>query len=187
MADSFLAQKLGLFVDSAHTEVACHRPFVILLDGHPWSVAIGGPWMWAVRGSSSFAQMKDVTSLVPRLLSAAVTAPEEVDTKRLKEWAGPVPAERTFTTDDRPEGVLFGKVFDLRRLACLLEPIPFAKLTVWDASEIAGVNALGLEARGKWRAILAAVDGEPEEDHPVFDFRPDGAAAFDLMAQLKED
>ena len=111
----------------------------------------------------------------------------QVNTKKLKEWCGNPPPDASFSSEDMVEGALFGKVFNLRRLATLLAPIPFQTLILWDTSGVTGVRSLGISAKGKWRAILAATDGEPDVDSLVFDDRPEGAAAFDMMAQLTED
>lgn len=166
----------------------CHRPFTIDVGGVMWSVAVGGAWIFAVRGTSSFKPMEGVSPLVPGFLSAEPSRGQEVETRKLKEWCGPPPTERTFTTDDRPEGVVLGRVIDQRRLACLLEFVPFPKLVLWDVTDlVGGVPAIGLAAKGKWRAVLAGIDTEPDEEHGVFDLRPEGAAAFDLMSQLTED
>jgi len=180
-----LAQKLGSYIEPGHPEPICHRPFTTTLDGQPWSVAVGGPWLWAVRGSSSHKPVSEANERVSRVLEATPKDTQEVETLRLKSWANPLPDFRTFDPEGIREGVVLGVPLDLRRLACLLEHVHFSKLTLWDSTQLVGVRSLGLESRGKWRGYLAGLDSEA--DGPVFDFRPDGAAAFDLMSQLKED
>ena len=103
-------------------------------------------------------------------LTAASSFVLDVPTAQLKAWAGKPPATWDFPVDDRPEGVILDMVFDLSRLACLLDGIPFGRLTLWDSTGAIGVRSIILDARGKWRAVLAAVDGDPDEDHPVLNF-----------------
>lgn len=169
MSDSFLAQKLISFVDPSHPEPICAQPFVFYVNGQAWSVAASGPWLYAVRGTSSYAQRQDA-AFAKSVLAMMPSFPIEVQTQQLRSWVGPVPTEKTFDTETRPEGVVFGKVFDLRRLAVLLHEIPFPRLQVWDSTTAVGVPSIALESKGKWRAVLAAVEGAPEADHPVLDF-----------------
>lgn len=178
MADSFLAQKLTGFTDPAHKEPLCHRPFTLQLDGQPWSVACSGPWLFAVRGTSSFESQAPSDTLL-RLLRAVPVDAEEVETRRLKAWAGA--AYRPGEGKVEP-GALFGHTFDLRRLASLLEPVFFPKLTIWDLTPILGVVSLGLESKGKWRGVLAGVTGYQVAQIPSFAFQePLGVA---LMEEL---
>jgi len=180
MADSFLAQKLPDFTDPAHSEAVCRRPFTLRVEGQPWSVACGGAWFFAVRGSSSFADLATADPM-PRYLRASPTEPVEVETHRLKAWAGVIPPGRRF--EGQPSfGVLFGKVFDRRRLAALLDPIPFPKIILWDTTELVGVRSIGLESRGKWRAFLAALDGPPTPEMNTFSSRD--SAGVSLMDEL---
>ena len=129
MGDSFLAQKLPGFTNPTHEAPECHQPFVLTVGGHPWSLAADGAWVFAVRGTSSFAQ-GEARELFTKLLSAVPKAPVEVSTAKLKAWVGQVPSVRVFGEEGRHEGAIFGHLFDLRRLACLLEPIPFPKLAL---------------------------------------------------------
>ena len=187
MADSFLAQKLTSYTDPEHTSDTCRRPFCMVVDGQAWSVAAGRAWVWAVRGTSSHAPLDVPSPLVAKFLGAEPRAALEVDAKKLKEWAGPATMNGSFDEDGQVLGVIFGKVLDLRRLAVLLDPIPFPKLILWDMTDVLGIRSVGISAKGKWRGLLAAVDAEPTPDMQVFDARPEGADAFDLMSQLTED
>ena len=182
MADSFLAQKLAAYTDPEHTSDTCRRPFSMTLEGQAWSVAAGRAWVFAVRGTSSHAPLE--SPLVAKFLGAEPRAALEVDAKKLKEWAGPATMNGSFDEEGQVCGVLFGKVLDLRRLAVLLDPIPFPKLILWDTTEVVGVRSVGISAKGKWRGLLAALYATPEPEMKCFDPRPDGADAFDLMSEL---
>lgn len=181
MADSFLAQKLTDFTDPDHAEPLCHRPFTLQLDGQPWSVACAGPWLFALRGTSSHTS-KEASDTLLRLLRTPPLEAEEVATEKLKVWAGePYQAGK----GQIAPGQIFGRCFDRRRLAALLGPIPFPKLLVWDLTDALGVVALGLESKGKWRGVLAGLTGDAAETTPGFTFRePLGVS---LMSELPED
>ncbi len=181
MADSFLAQKLPEYTDSGHPEPVCHHPFTFQVDDQLWSVACSGAWFFAVRGTSSFPPVASADPL-PRWLRSLPLQAEEVDIQKLRGWAGePV---RSFAGSPAC-GVLLGRVIDRRRLAALLAPLLFPKLTVWDTTDLVGVASIGLESKGKWRAILAGLSGEPEPKMPVFAFRE--AAGISLMEELPEE
>lgn len=135
-------------------------------DGHPWSVAVSRPWYYMVRGTSSHEPVI-ADELLRRILTTAPSFPVEVQTAALVRWAGEATGD--FTEEGLRPGVILGGLYDLRRLAYLLHELPFPRLTIWDGSRTTGVRSLFLEARGKWRGVLAAMDGD-HEDAPVLDF-----------------
>jgi hypothetical protein len=169
MSDSFLAQKLVRFVDPTHEEMVYKRPFVYYVNGQAWSVAVSGPWLFAVRGTSSH-EHKVESEMTKNVLTAMPSFAIEVSTSQLKEWVGKPPDVWAFPIEDRPEGAILNMVFDFRRLACLLDGIPFPKLVLWDFTSVVGMTSVVLDVKGKWRAVLAAIEGKPDEDHPVLDF-----------------
>lgn len=189
MGDSFLAQKLATFVESERTE-SWRKPFTLKLESHVWSVALSGPWLFAVKGTSSYP-LATPPDLVVKLLTCTPVVTTEVEVNRLKEWCGSAPEDRAYLQDrfcaPQSEGALFGKLFDRRRLRCLLDPIPFTRLHLWDATDHVGVHAIGMESKGKWRAYLAGVSGDVSKAHPVFDPRPEGSNLFDLMQELADE
>lgn len=177
MADSFLAQKLVDFTDPNHAEPLCHRPFTLQLGDQPWSVACSGTWLFAVRGTSSYGE-KEPSDTLLRLLRTSPLEGEEVELAKLKAWAGSKEGELS-------PGLVLGRLIDRRRLAALLEPVPFPKLAVWDLTDILGIVSLGLESRGKWRGVLAGLSGEPGKKTPSFVFRE--PLGIELMSELPED
>jgi len=46
---------------------------------------------------------------------------------------------------------------DAKRIATILTGLPFAKVLVWDASELAHMPAVAFSAGDRWRAILAGL------------------------------
>jgi hypothetical protein len=117
--------------------------------------------------------------------------PKSVEMSRLRGWVGPVPDMRDFDLEDQRRGILFRVVVNLKRLACLLEPLALEKVHLWDSTGT-GVRSVGLSGED-WRIILGGLDRDPdeplEEDEdpiPVFTFEE--MSAFDrAMALLEED
>ena len=179
MGDSFLAQKLATFIEAGHTEEWRQRPFTLKLESHVWSVAVSGPWLFAVKGTSSHPSLVP-PDLVVKLLTCTPVTTLEVEVQKLKDWCGAAPEDRTFLQN------VFGRLFDQRRLRCLLDPIPFSRVSLWDATDQVGIPALGMESKNKWRAYLGGITGSVA-DQPVFDPRPEGANLFDLMQEMADE
>lgn len=186
MADSFLAQQLPAFTAPDHPSHVCHEPFTFKLGGQPWAVAAGGPWFVAVKGSSSFPLMHDPAGIVEAYLNMAPVGALEVPTAHLKEWAGDFPLGGKFEEPNK-KCLVQGVLVDRRKLAFLISRYPFPKITFWDSTSAVGVRSLTLESRGKWRAVLAGLDDNTPQDIPSYQYRIDGADAFDLMASLPEE
>lgn len=174
MADSFLAQKLVDFTDPGHMEPSCHRPFSVMVEGQEWSVACAGAWLFAVRGSSSHGPLEKVPDMLTRLLQMSPVGGVEVSAQALKDWTGPLHRAREFPLDgsELHVGSVLGRDVDCRRLAQLLEPVPFPRLTLWDSSDVMGVPSIGIESRGKWRGFLAGVNADPAMVRRTFSPEP---------------
>lgn len=116
-----------------------------------------------------------------------------VEMSRLREWVGEVPNLREFDDlEDQRRGIIFRVVVNLKRLACLLEPLASEKVHLWDSTST-GVRSVGLSGEG-WRIILGGLDrdpdeplGEDEDPIPVFSFEETTSAFDRAMARLEED
>jgi hypothetical protein len=118
--------------------------------------------------------------------------PHVVDVPRLKEWVGPVPELREFDQEDQRQGVFFRVIVNLKRLACLLEPLTSDKVTLWDSTGV-GVRCIGLGGES-WRIVLGGVDRdldepleEDEEPDQFFSFEEKPQSAFDRAMALLEE
>jgi len=175
MADSLLAQALARFASSAHENPLYRQPFSVKVGESLWAVAVTGPTLMAVRGKSSYA-LADSPEVV-EVLTLPPEQPEEVLTADLRDWCGP-------SEPLLQGGVIRGLVFDRARLSTLLGPVPFPKLLLWTAA-YRNIPVVVLEAPGKWRAALAGIDSDPEDDDPVWGAKTSEAQAFDLAMSLE--
>jgi hypothetical protein len=173
MADSLLARLLVQFVGPEHQNAQFHAPFSVLVEGSPWAVAVSGPTLMAVRGKASYPLV--VNEDVQTILSLKPNSSEAVSMATLKEWCGP--AEPFLQ-----HGVVRGRLFDRARLAGLLTPIPFPKLSLW-VTLYNEIPALVLDAPSRWRALLAGIDGDPDPADPVWGKSAE-AQIFDLAMSM---
>lgn len=178
MADSILAQSLAQFAatpDDPADEVY-RQPFTVTHEGQVWAVATTGPTFVAVKGKASYPLNNDNPG-VNRLIALQADKWEEVTLRDLKAWCGP-PGER----DD---AVVNGYVFNRARMAKMLVPCPFPKLRM-GTTYFDKTPAFIVESMGKWRAVLGAVDCDPEPDMAVWG-KPTSAEGqlFDLAMNLE--
>lgn len=188
MADSDLRKSLALFKGQAHWQ---GTPFNIKAGSKAWTVCTDGGYFMAIHGKQ--AQLKTLEKKeVITLLEAGVVKPVYgIETEKIRAWAGTVPKYRIFPApggvDGDHQGAMFDVCVDRRRLACILEVIPFGMIQVWDATKTLGVAGIGLEAKG-WRAYLAGLKDGPETDTPKFEFRkPSPVTGADLIDELPQE
>lgn len=180
MADSFLAQQLPRFTSGKHPSALCHQPFSFDIGGQTWAIASAGAWIVGVRGSNSYPSALDPTGTIERYLTITPARESIVDLVEVKAWAGDPPMGSPLDEDTDPV-ILQGVVIDVRKLAWILAKVPFPKITIWDASDDLGIQAVALESKGKWRAVLAGLDDDPDPKYRVF-----GRQDNDLMAMMSE-
>lgn len=177
MSDSFLAQALPKLTDPHSGNPLFRAPFTYKQGGVAWSCACTTAYLFAVRGTSSFEKRDPPQKLKAMLAAKPPENALRVKLERLKEWAAlPV------TADDSP-GIILGNAFSRRHLATLLAPLVFPEILIWDMTEEMKVKAIGLEVRGKWRGVLAGLDGEPEAGTPTFELHE--KMGIDLMLELE--
>jgi len=144
-------------------EADFQSPFILTLSGAKWSVATDRVWVVGVRGAGPWLPWETSSERmerVQRLLN--IVPPSDAVTVPVAEvlaWTGP-PA------DDMLEGRFCGVMVDTKRVASLLTGLPFTKVLVWDASELAHMPAVAFSAGDRWRAILAGLadDCDPQVD-----------------------
>jgi hypothetical protein len=155
-----------------------------------WTVATDGGYFMALKGRQNKLPTKEQDQVVDFLKAAVLKPAHGVETEKLKAWAGSAPESRAFNWEDVDEahwGVMFDVCLDRRRLACILENLPFGMVQVWDASKTLGVAGIGLEAKG-WRGYLAGLKDGPEPGVTKFEFRKVGpVTGIDLMSELSQE
>lgn len=160
MADSILAQALTQFAAAPNDPVdeIYRQPFTVSHEGQIWAVATTGPTFVAVKGKASYPLLTDNAD-VNRLLALQADKWEEVTLRDLKAWCGP--------PEERDDAVVNGYVFNRARMAKMLVPCPFPKLRMGTAY-FDKTPAFIVESVGKWRAVVGAVDTDPEPDMAVW-------------------
>lgn len=180
-----LRKSLPLFKGQAHWQ---GTPFNIKARRKFWTVCTDGGYFMAIHGKQPKLKTLERQEVITLLEAAVVKPAYGIETEKLKAWAGPVPEYRVFPwkgIDPDCWGAVFDVCVDRRRLACILEVIPFGMIQVWDATKTLGVAGIGLEAKG-WRAFLAGLKDGPESDTPKFEFRK-GPVGVDLIDELPQE
>ena len=177
-----LAASLPLFKGLASWQ---STPFTTKVGKSIWTVATDGAYLIAVQGKIKGYAARSPDERVGKFVASPVVKPAHgVELGKLKAWAGPVPADRLFKEPENNAGVLFDVTVDRRRLACLLESLPFGMIQVWNATTTIEMSGLGLGAKG-FRAILAGLDTDPDPEDPAFLFRP--PSELEIAMQLLSD
>jgi len=177
---------------TGHKQHWQRTPFNLKVGRQTWTVACDGAYLVAIQGKGDSLPVHDQPDVLKMLEPGVVKPAYGVEVSKLKEWAGSVPSpeERNFSwqgIDEEHWGAMFGYSLDRRRLACILEHLPFGMVQVWDASSVIGVLGIGLEAKG-FRALLAGLKGPPEPSTPIFDLRRGSAkAGTELLEDLPQE
>jgi hypothetical protein len=177
MADSILAQSLLKYTASPSDPVdnVYHQPFTATVDGQIWAVATTGHTFMAVKGKASYPVF-DGNRQVAELINLPADAWEDVVVRDLRNWCG--------TSEELDEAVVDGYVFNRARIAKLLIACPFPKIRM-GTTRYGKTPALIMESLGKWRAVLGALDCDPEDDMPVWGKVVTAEARlFDLAMEL---
>jgi len=155
-------------------------------------VATDGAWILAVKKDLGFPPVD--TGYKDRVLAYLQFKGESqvVGLPRLKEWVGPIPELREFDQEEQRQGVFFRVIVNLKRLACLLEPVTCETVKMWDSTKV-GVRCIGLGG-DDWRIVLGGVDRDPDEpleegDEPdqFFSFEEKPQSVFDRAMDLLEE
>ncbi len=151
MADSLLAQRLATYSDPTHANSIFHQPFTYVHGKEVWSVAISGPGLVALKGTSSYIRLTSPSAMVPTLLGTQPYDQVEIHTEGFLTWTTPLDEEEKY-------GTVCGILIDLRRLRKILDLQPFPKMQVWDASHVVGLPTLAMKVGNHWRGFLAGDD-----------------------------
>jgi hypothetical protein len=175
MAASALMECLSKLTHVQETDFK--SPFVLVVDGIKWSVASDRKWVVAVRGAGPYLPWESSQERLTRVRTLLTMEPSSeaatVPVAEVLAWAGP-------QGPDILPGRLCGVLVDANRVSRLLTGLPFSKILVWDASELAQMPALGFSAGGRWKAILAGV--RDDVDPQIDSFDPTlGRKVFDML------
>jgi len=142
----------------------------------------------ALQGQGAKLVTKSPEGVAPLLKAKAGKPLKAIETEGLKQWAGSVPEKREFAwtgIEEEHWGSILGVCVDRRRLACVLENLPWGMIQIWDATEVMGLSGIGVEAKG-FRALLAGLKDGPDAETPKFESRgkPTG---LDLLDELPQE
>ena len=154
-------------------------------------MATDGGYLMALQGRGVKIATREDEDGIEDMLKARVPKPHYgVEITKLKEWAGPVPEKREWVwegIDEEHWGSMFDLPIDRRRLACIVENLPFGMVQVWNASKVIGVKGIGIDAKG-FRALLAGLKGDNEAGTPKFSFRGDSPKkGTELLDELPQE
>jgi len=174
------------------TQAWRRAPFSIKSGRTVWSGATDGNWIVFVKKDLGLPAVDTgYQEQLLKYLQFSFKDPLLVELGYLKEFTGPLPDTRDFDIEDQRRAIFFRVVVNLKRLACLLEPLQLAKVSVWDGTPI-GLRCIGLSGED-WRIVLGGLDREPdeplEEDEdpiPTFEVKSKGVSAFDAAMNLLE-
>lgn len=156
-------------------------PFAVEIGTEKWSVGTDGSMMLAVRGPSNIGPMDPhYYRRVVKYLTLKDPDPYKTDFMKLRRWAGAAPkvSPTRVTVDwklpeNRREGVILGGVFNVSRLAFLLDHIRYADvLRITEVDDIVEGPGILIQA-SNWVIVLAGLDMEPEAHHPVYPLEED--------------
>jgi hypothetical protein len=174
MAGSLLTQSLVRFVNP--DVPGFQVPFNMLVNGVKWSLATDRSCVVAVKGWGDYKQpvweeSRQANRIEVFTAYLNATVPEgaiSVPLVDLVTWATQ-PCENNYVI-----GRVLGLPMDTRRLAKILQDLPFKTVHIWDASEVTKVMCLGISAGGgSWKAFLAGFPLDEEGDTAdVEDFDP---------------
>lgn len=152
------------------------KPFAVEVGTEKWSVATDGCMMLAVRGPSNLEPMDPhFYRRVGQYLTFKDNDPYKTDFLKLRRWAGaaPKPEPGSNVIDwknpaNRREGSILGGVFNMCRLAYILDHIRYADvLRISEVDEIVDGPGILIQA-SNWIVVLAGIDIEADDSHPVY-------------------
>lgn len=185
-----LSRYASLAPEAAGTWFA--NPFSLVMGRTTWLGATDRRWIVAYPMRNAFPSIPEddeILAKMIRLLRQEVPSTAlQIHSRDLRDWAGLSQSpERGFAIEDQRAAVLVGSVvLDQRRIASLLESLPREdSLSIWESSSVVNVRCVTLCIPGKWRAVLAGLDAQPEDEDVQFVPAPTGGSALDAFAHLE--